>query len=382
MRFEKILNVVLILFAAGMLLIAAYIASSALKVQDLAEYWSAAHLIRQNPYSEPLVTAFERSYGYSLNQPAMVIRNPPSALAFILPLRYMSYGIAFAVWTLVSILVVAGCARASSQFSGNTEASLAPAFLCLFFGPTVALLMLGQIVVLDLLGVTLFLIMAERKRDWLAGAFLSLACVKPHIVLLFLLAVALWSIRSKRWVVLGSMVLSIISTTTVALLLNPHVLAQYFDFARQFAGETTPYPNIGGLLYSISGHRALAFLPQLAGLVWFVFYWHRHGSSWDWKTHGMTVLLVSVACCYYSFPFDQVVILPALMAAFANGNRRVFLVAFIATNIGFALYISNVASRYGLGYMFLWWTASAWLITYVAAVKTRSHEHPIKVANA
>jgi hypothetical protein len=246
-----------------------------------------------------------------------------------------------------------------------------PAFLCLLFGPTIVLLMLGQIAVLVLLGVTCFLVMIVRKRYWLAGALLSLVFVKPHVVLLFLIAVTLWSVRAKRWAVLASMGLSLVATSAIALLLNPHVFLQYFAFARQFAGETTPYPNVGGLLYILSGYRHLAFLPQIAGLAWLAFYWRRHRSHWDWKSHGMPVLLVSVACSYYSFPFDQIVVLPALMAAFANGNRRIFLGAFIATNLGFAFYLSNAAGRFGFGYMFLWWTASAWLITYVIALNSR-----------
>jgi hypothetical protein len=371
MRFQKVLTVLLIIFAACMLLLAAFIASSVLKVQDLAQYWAAAHLLRENPYSEALVTNFERSFGYSMHAPAMVMRNPPPALVFVLPFRYMSYNLAFAVWALVSILVVAGCSRASSNLGGDSDASLAPAFLCLLFGPTVVLLMLGQLAVLVLLGVTCFLIMAERKRYWLAGALLSLVCVKPHVVLLFLISVTLWSVRTKRWAVLASMGLALVVTSAIALLLNPHIFVQYLAFARQFAGETTPYPNVGGLLYIISGHRNLAFLPQAAGLVWLAVYWRSHRSHWDWKSHGMAVLLVSVACSYYSFPFDQIVVLPALMAAFSRGNRRIFLGAFITTNLGFAFYLSNAAGRFGFGYMFLWWTASAWLITYVIALNSR-----------
>ena len=374
MRLQKTLNAFIILCAVGMLFVAAFVASSALKVQDMAEYWSAAHLVRQNPYSESLVTSFERSFGYSMNQPAMVIRNPPSALFFILPFRYMSYNIAFAVWTLVSVFMIAGCARASARFSNARENTMAPAFLCLLFGPTAALLMLGQIVVLDLLGVTLFLIMAERRRDWLAGACLSLACVKPHILLLFLIVVAFWSIKSKRWGIIASLTASLVATTLVAVLLNPHILSQYVVFAREFSGETTPYPNLGGLLYLISGSRLLAFVPQVAGLLWVLFFWRRHASDWNWKTHGMLVLLVSVASCYYSFPFDQVVLLPALIAAFEHGRRRLFLAGFILTNAGFAIYISNLTARFGFGYMFLWWTSLAWLATYLLAFRFGVHE--------
>jgi hypothetical protein len=367
MSFKRISNVALIGFSGGIMFLAALMAARALPAQDLAQYWAAAHLIRQNPYSEPLVTGFERSFGYSMQGPAMVMRNPPSALVFVLLFRYMSYNIAFAVWALLSVFIIAGCARASFSLRGTPESSLAPAFLCLLFGPTVALLMLGQIAVLLLLGITVFLIATERKHDWLAGASLSLMCVKPHVVLLFLIVVTLWSLRTRRWAILVSAGLSLATSGAIALLLNPHILPQYLAFARQFAGETTPYPNIGGMLYVVFGRRELAFLPQLAGLIWMVFYWRNHRSNWDWKSHGMIVVLVSVVSSYYSFPFDQIVMLPALMIAFANGNRRIFMGAFLATNLGFALYIFNVAGRFGFGYMFLWWTAAAWLITYVFA---------------
>ncbi len=374
MRIQKILSFLLIAFAGGMLFLAAFVASSALRVQDLAQYWAGAHLIRDNPYSEVLVTNFERSFGYSMHSPAMVMRNPPSAFVLVLPLRYMNYNIAFAFWTLLSVLTVAVCARFSSCFGGNSEPSVAPAFLCLIYGPTVALLLVGQIAILVLLGVTLFLVMLERKRDRLAGAFLSLTFVKPHVVLLVLIAIALWTIKTRRWAVTLSLGLSLVAASGFALLFNPQVFIQYLAFVRHFAGETTPYPNIGGLIYVLTGWRDLAFLPQIAGLAWLGFYWRKNRNQWDWKSHGMVVLLVSVACSYYSFPFDQICVLPALMMAYMNGNRWIFLVGFIATDLGFAFYLSNLAGRFGFGYMFLWWTASGWLITYLIAMKLRLHE--------
>ncbi len=375
MRFQGILSVLLILFAVGALFIAAFMAASALPVQDLAQYWAAAHLITKNPYSQALVTSFERSRGYSINALPMVMRNPPSALIYVLPFRYMNYEIAFAFWSTFSVLTVAGCARAASKLSG-TGPSLAPAFICLLFGPTIVLLMLGQLVVLALLGVTVFLVMVERRHDWMAGAFLSLTFVKPHIVLLLLAAVVLWASKFRRWGVLLSTFFAVAITSVVALLLNSRIFSQYIDFVRQFVRETTPYPNIGGMLYASSGKHILVFLPPFLGFAWLAYYWHKHRSDWDWKTDGMSVLLVSVACSYYSFPFDEVVVLPALVGAFAQGNRRVFLVLFAATNLGYAAYISGLAGHFGFGYMFLWWTASAWLATYVVSMWRR----PVKMA--
>ena len=79
----------------------------------------------------------------------------------------------------------------------------------------------------------------------------------------------------------------------------------------------------------------------------------------------MMVLLFSVACSYYSYPYDEILVLPALIAAFANGNRRVFLAFFVATNLGYAVYLFKIVG--GLSYMYQWWMASAWLITCVVS---------------
>jgi hypothetical protein len=364
MRLQNILFILLFAVMIGFLFVAALGMSAAMPAQDLAQYWAAAHLAWQNPYSLQSVTAFERSFGVSRNVTPMVLRSPPWAVVVVLPLALFNYQMAYAAWALMSIVVVAGCARAAWNLFDSAP-SLAPAFLSLAFGPTICLLMLGQIAVLVLLGVTLFLVMVERERDWLAGAALLLVLLKPHIAALFLLTVALWSFHCKRWKVLVSAFLTLVAASFAALAINPHMFTQYLHFAREFVRETTPYPNLGGILYAVTGRHSLAFLPQTVAAIWTGFYWHHHRANWDWKTDGVLVLVVSLWCSYYSFPFDEVVLLPALMAAFANGNRRVFLAGFVAANVGYLLYLSNSAGRFGFGPLFLWWTASAWLITYL-----------------
>ena len=86
----------------------------------------------------------------------MVLRNPPSALSFILPLGLFSYRVAFAIWLVFSVFVLTGCARVSSSLSGMKDLihSCPRLFMPILFGPTVVLLSVGQIAVLVLLGIT------------------------------------------------------------------------------------------------------------------------------------------------------------------------------------------------------------------------------------
>lgn len=369
-RSRYFLTIVLIAFLAFTLFGAAFIAAGAFRVQDLAQYWAAAHLVAKNPYSSQFVLEFEKSHGIALIAPPLVIKNPPWAIMLVLPLGLLNYQASFAAWSVMSIIVVAGCARAA-WFLANSDPSLAPALLSLLFGPTIVLLILGQFTVLVLLGVTLFLILTQQKRDWLAGTSLLLVLGKPHVSFVFLVAVFLWVLKSKRWSILLSGTVSLAAASLAAVAMNPHIFGQFLQRTELVVNETESYPNLGGMLYSVSGIHVLALLPQCVGIIWLLVYWKRHQADWDWKTNGMVVLIVSVTCSYYSYPYDEILMLPPLITAFAIGNRRIFLAGFLATNLGYALYISNLAGHYGFGYMFLWWTASAWLITYLLAINVR-----------
>ncbi len=187
--------------------------------------------------------------------------------------------------------------------------------------------------------------------------------------LLFLIAVVVWTIQARRWIIALSGSLALLVASVFVELLNPHIFAQFLARTTQVVHETEVYPNLGGMLYLASGLHAVAIIPQVAGLVWLVFYWKKHRHNWNWWEQGPLVILCSVVCSYYSFPYDEILALPALLIASAAGSRRMFLAAFSLTNLGYLFYISGVAGRFGYGYMFLWWTASGWLVTYIISLR-------------
>lgn len=359
---EWIFAVVLLAIVSGIIFIASLMASYALPVQDLSQYWAAAHLFSKNPYSLDLLRSFERGSGIYSNLPAT--KTPPWAILLVLPLGLLGYHEAFAVWALMSVAIIGWCSFEISR-GLFPDGGLAPTLISFIFGPTVVLLMLGQFTVLVLFGVILFCRFTRRRNDWLAGASLLLLCGKPHIVLLFLFAILLWVIHSKRWIVLISGSAAFTASSLLALLINPDILQQFRDRSLLVIHETESYPNLGGVIYEVSGVHFLAVLPQIAGILWVLWYWSAHRSEWVWEREGLFVLLISVTCSYYSYPYDQILALPALIIAYAVGNRRLFLLGFVLTNLGYAIYMSNIAGHFGYGYMFLWWTALGWLLSYL-----------------
>jgi hypothetical protein len=365
---KRLITLGLITVVCGVLFVAALMTAGALPVQDLAQYWSAAHLVRHNPYSSQLVAQFERSHGIFVDPP-LVLKNPPWAIPFILPLGIFSYQVAFAAWTLFSIVVVVACTGAMWRRL-NSGSSMTPLILPLLFGPTIVQLMLGQWTILVFLGVAIFLAAAEARQDWIAGASLVLVLGKPHVALLFLIAVVLWTAQQRRWRIFLSSSVSLLIVSLAVEILNPHIWTQFLGRTTQVVHEAEAYPNLGGMLFVITGVHALALIPQFAGLIWVAFYWRKHQRNWKWWDHGTLVVLCSVVCSYYSYPYDEILALPALLVAFANSNRR-FLIVFLVTNLGYALYITDVAGHFGFGYMFLWWTASGWLTACLLSRRSR-----------
>jgi hypothetical protein len=363
----------LIILVGTTLFVAAYMAAGVQPVQDLAQYWSAAHLVRLNPYSFQLVAQFEHSQGIAIDPP-LVLKNPPWAIPFFLPLGLLSYRLAFATWTLFSLIIVLACTRVIWH-ELNGPSSLTPIIWPLLFGPVIVQLMLGQWTVLVLLGITLFLAAAERGRDWIAGASLVLVLGKPHVALLFLIAVGLWSVRERRWRILSSALVALFFASVLVESLNPHIWAQFIERTSGVVHEAEAYPNLGGILYHLSGVHLLALIPELAGVMWLPLYWKKHRSHWNWWEHGTIVVLCSVVCSYYSYPYDEILALPALLVAFARNGGRAFRTTFLVTNLGYALYISSVAGYFGYKYMFLWWTASGWLLACILSQRSRLQDH-------
>jgi hypothetical protein len=112
----------------------------------------------------------------------------------------------------------------------------------------------------------------------------------------------------------------------------------------------------------------IQFLPALLGVVWGIWYFRRNRQNWDWQIHGPLLLLVSLFVSPYSWFFDEIILLPAILHALyvsTNQQRAV---------IGFGLISSVALTEALLGAplfsSFYIWTTTAWLAWYV--LETRS----------
>jgi len=162
--------------------VVAYLGSNT-NQNDFVEYWSAGKLFvaRANPYSGPMILAIEKSRGFAPSDP-LIMLNPPWIMPLVAPLGLLPAFGALLLW----IGACAGCIAASVVLLELPVKNRGLAFL---FAPVLGSFLMEQSSPFLLLGLSLFL-RFQRSRPFLAGASLLLMAMKPHLFLVFWVALA------------------------------------------------------------------------------------------------------------------------------------------------------------------------------------------------
>jgi Glycosyltransferase family 87 len=299
---------------------------------DFVEYWAAAHLLltKQNPYSISQIFEIEKRLGWQHHLPLIAL-NPPWALPLLAPLGLTrSYPFAWLVWLSLQGAIVALSSRMlMDNYFGDVrikEVSDTTVYRCLFaftFFPTLLCLQFGQIAPLVLLGTAGLIYFEDRGHATKAGLLFGLTAVKPQLVFLLWIALALWSFQRRRWRVLVSALAVIASLSFVVLLLDRQVFRQYWELM------SGPYPRLyaGGMVAvfrkALGGSTFwLQFMPLAAGLAWFVPYWRKHSGNWSWSERAPALITVSLLTSAWGFLFDQVLLAVPIIYLAARSARR------------------------------------------------------------
>jgi hypothetical protein len=293
-----------------------------LPVYDFMTYWAAGRLFLSggSPYSARSMYAIERSLGWTYVQ-SLVLLNPPWALPIVALLGVLPFKPAHYAWLAASLLLEAIASIALWRYFGGEKSRQWMALVLLAtFMPAGSAEHMGQITPLMLAVLTASLFALRRKNDLLAGVCLLTMGLKPHLVYLFLLALLLWTVQAKRWILAISAVAAYAVASTAAILYNRNLL-DYFHGSAQAALDTDC--GVGGVLRQIFGwqHLWLQFLPTAIGLIWFALYWRKHRRGWSWEERLPLVLLVSIATAPYSWAHDYVLALPAVIALAVKLSR-------------------------------------------------------------
>jgi Glycosyltransferase family 87 len=338
--------------------------------RDFPDYWAGGRLLleRHDPYDQ---TSFLASQGFAVSQ-ALVLRMPPWAMPLLLPLAVLRPFWAWVLWSALSVIAFL-----------LTIAWFAPApqfrLLGYIFAPVLCCLVVGQIGLLLLLGIALFL-KFFTSRPLVAGAALLLPFAKPHLLALFWLALLFWCAMRRQWMVAAGFAIALLTATSAALALDPAIFTHYRQMLERVPISQDMIPSLSGMLRALffRGRFWVQFVPLAIGACWCVWYCIRNRGRWDWRLHGMTVLTVSVLVTPYEWFTDESVLLPAVLQAagwiFMAKTRavwitRVLSVAFLCLNgLLLLLVLFQVPLKSGLYF----WSSTLWFGWYMFGLHRRS----------
>src|SRR5262249_6685293 len=177
-----------------------------------------------------------------------LVWTPPWALPLVLPFGMPDARPAHLLWLLVQFAALAVSADGLWRFFGGAAEQRWVGWLIAFtFLPSVIALTAGQISPLILLGATAFLHAERNRRLLLAGPATLLLAIKPHLVLLFFVALLLDETRRRRMTLLATGAVTGLLAVGIALLFDPAVLREYWQTLTTRPPRQYDSPTLGAV---------------------------------------------------------------------------------------------------------------------------------------
>lgn len=331
--------------------------------RDFVSYWATGRqlVLHGDPYDGSAIAALEHREGLNTGA-VLIMRNPPWALPFAYPLGLLSLRLAALLWSVLLLACLLVSVRLVRHLYGDPPNRLH--WLALSFTPALICITMGQTSLFALLGLVLFL-RWHRTRPFLAGTSLWLCALKPHLFMPFAAALAAWIVVSRAWKLLAGAAATLAITSALASFLYPMAWIDYERLMRSPAVENDFIPCLACVLRQWADPQAawLQYLPAAGCCLWAIFYYWRRRATWDWRSNGGLLMLVSLAAAPYCWFYDQCLAIPALLdGAYASRSRKVVAVLALAIFIlDIQICIVHIVS------LLYFWTAPAWLAWYLFA---------------
>ena len=331
--------------------------------RDFVEYWAAGNLLVRggNPYEVAATLRLERSAGANFIWP-LITPSPPIILPLVAPLGLVSERAASILEGSILIICLLASIRILWVLNGCPSGRLHLFSLCL--APVLTCLMAGQIGIILLLGIALFL-RYHLSHPFFAGLALLPCAFKPHLFLPVAIALVLWCVTRKSFGIFAGIAAALVAAGAFSFLLDPHAWQQYSQLVA-IAKPTEPFVPTLSKLFRLLVHPNtvwLQFVPCVLSCCWALWYFFTRRDRWDWMDQGMLLLLVSVAFAPYSWYTDEAILLPAVLVGIykTRGSGRSLLpFALIA-----AAPLVELLSGLWITTPYYVWNAPAWIIWYL-----------------
>ena len=349
--------------------------------RDSIAYWTAAKLLvaHADPYDTDKVFEMEQQQGYAEQKP-LVLRTPPWSLFMVVGLGVLDAFWAWVVWVAASVAGLLLAMRLCWRIYGAQRIPQNLFWIIGYlFAPVPACLVAGQMGIMLLLGLVLFL-WWEVEHPYLAGAALILPFAKPHLLALFWFALIFWIVSRKKWTLAIGFLTAFALACLLPLLFDPHVFGHYREMLRRASVGLEFIPALSGVVRLLFFRRWfwVQFLPMAIGLAWCARFVAQRKSNWNWREHAPALIVTSVLTTPYAWLTDEVIVLPAILQAavwiyLARKNLKVtarFAVFVFALLNLLLLLILRSKIQFATGIYF--WSSLVWFFWYVYASSKRS----------
>ncbi len=308
-------------WAMWVLVLAAVVLGSVIFVQrvmiipigtsDFNAYWAASRLFLEgrNPCDPANMLEMERAHFDSDQGFVMMTWNPPTMWIFMLPLAWMPFQVARAVWLLINVaLILLSCLLLGVIYLPRDRiAPLLTYYLVMaFFAPVLLAVLAGQITFLVVFGVAASIFLIQRERWFWAGAVLILTSVKPHLVTLVGPYLMLYMAVRRKWA--GWLGLGLAGVICLLLLfaLRP---AWMLDFGALLDAPPVNWatPTIGGFLT----WRGVGSWAQYVGLGLLLLlpFFLRRPEPVSLQTTASVLTLITLPTTFFGWSYDQSLLL-------------------------------------------------------------------------
>lgn len=334
---------------------------------DFSSYWIMSKLLLsgQNPYDPELFFLMRKTIESETNY-YVINWYPPWSLSIILPFGFLPYPVSHALWLFISIVILLSCVILIWKvFGWNNKYYLFGLLIAFTYSPLILSLHEGQIGILILIGILLFLYFEKNRMDLLAGLFVVLTLIKPHILYLFWLVLLIWILATRRWKIFIGISIGLIALIAISLLINSEIICQFLSSILNAPDSVTSPLN----MISISMYGYFIWLTgEVDTLYWvipiiisisfvLIYYIHNH-YRWIWSEQISNVIIFSLLGLPYVWLHDYIYLLIPFTKLFMNFmnigfNKRSVLPSLLYIFVNIVTYGIVVKHRFEAQY-FVW----------------------------
>lgn len=292
---------------------------------DFLEYWAAGRLNArgENPY-DPAGVLAEQRLADPHRRAAVMMWNPPPALAVYMPLAPLPAPLAALLWVGLQLYAVLYATKLLWGVYAPDCPQWPPALVAASSAGTWWLVVYGQNTGLLLLGLAGFLHFTKKEKPLAAGACAALTALKPHLLAVFgvLLVADALTRRGAKSLAAGVGVIALALLAAVAA--NPDVVGQFVEAVRHPPEGATPLsewwlpvPAFWLREWAAPAQFWVQFVPCAVACTAFLAYRFWKGREWSWERELPLAVAVSVLTTPYGgWVFDlPVLLVPAVWAA-------------------------------------------------------------------